>query len=307
MTAPVLKPIGRNAYAWIGTKGDSNAAAVATADGLIAIDAQQTPKLAASFRKEIETAASAPVTQLIDSHVHLDHTAGNSVFSDVPIVAHQRTKEILETVLGSSPDNRWTVRDYDQKLKLFFGLNIDELVPAGSNLETWFKTRIGGPDYEQIDLVGPSETFSNEMAVETLDDTLIAEYRGPAHCDGDLILRLPRQKIAFLGDLLFIGRFPWLGDCDLTGWVSCLNHILSLDLVTIVPGHGDVSTLKDVADFRDLLVALSDPAQKAVNEGWSEEAALATIRLSQYAHLPRYREWLEPNIRSAYRYFKDGR
>src|SRR4051812_37211304 len=107
-----------------------------------------------------------------------------------------------------------------------------------------------------IELVGPSETFDRRISFQCSDGTLRADYWGPAHCDGDLILHFPHQKIVFLGDLLFVGRFPWLGDCDLDGWIGCLDRVLTLDIDTIVPGHGALSTLKEVADFRDLLKAM---------------------------------------------------
>jgi cyclase len=135
---------------------------------------------------------------------------------------------------------------------------------------------------------------------------LRAEYWGPAHCNGDLIVYLPRQKIAFLGDLLFDGRFPWLGDCDLDGWIERLDRVISLDIDTVVPGHGGMSTLKEVAVFRDLLCALRGAASRAVSAGFSEEATVREVALPQYAVLPRYREWLPANLRASYRYLKGG-
>jgi hypothetical protein len=43
---------------------------------------------------------------------------------------------------------------------------------------------------------------------------------------------------------------------------------------------------------------------RAVRSGASEETAVEEVRLPEYAHLPRYEEWLRFNIRSAYRYLK---
>ena len=194
--------------------------------------------------------------------------------------------------------------DPGQKLRLLFGSNVHELVPPGDPLEQWFLKRISGPDYRTIEFVGPSETFSDQMAVHCLEGTLHAEYWGPAHCDGDLILHVPRQKVAFLGDLLFVGRFPWLGDCDLDGWIACLDRVLALDIETVVPGHGGVSTLKEVADFRDLLAALRAGVHGAIAAGLSEDATVHEVGVPQYAAIPRYHEWLPPNLRATYRYLK---
>ena len=54
------------------------------------------------------------------------------------------------------------------------------------------------------------------------------DYWGPAHCDGDIIISLEKSRVVFLGNLLFYGRFPWLGDCDLNGLIDRLACVLNL-------------------------------------------------------------------------------
>jgi cyclase len=304
MSTPPLKKIGDGVYAWIGANGDSNAGAVVTPNGLLAIDAQQTKTLGRSFRSAIEAETGRATTLLIDTHFHLDHTAGNIAFADIPIVAQDKTLHAIEAYLGSAEDNRWLVSDPSQKLRLLFGSNVHELVPPGDPLEQWFLRRISGPDYDTIELVGPSETFGDQIIFQRPEGMLHADYWGPAHCDGDLILHVPRQKVAFLGDLLFVGRFPWLGDCDLGGWIARLDRILALDIDTVVPGHGGLSTLTEVAGFRDMLATLRAAVQGAVSAGLSEDATVYEIEFPQYATMPRYREWLPPNLRAVYRYLK---
>jgi cyclase len=301
-----LTEIASGVYAWIGVNGDSNAGAVQTSDGLLAIDAQQTKELGRSFRAAIEKATGRSTTQLVDTHLHLDHTAGNVAFADIPILAQEITLRSMEAFLGAASDNRWLVSDPGQKLHLFFGSNLQALVPPGDPLERWFLERVSGPGYDTIELIGPSETFGDRMVFQHTEGALYADYWGPAHCDGDLILHIPCQNIAFLGDLLFVGRFPWLGDCDLNGWISHLDRILTLDIDTVVPGHGGIGTLKEVAEFHDLLTSLRTAVQVAVSAGWSEEAAVRDISLPQYEAMPRYREWRPPNIRAVYRHLKKG-
>jgi cyclase len=301
-----LKEIGKSVYAWIGANGDSNAGAVGTSNGLLAIDAQQTKSLGCAFRRAIEDASGTPTIQLVDTHFHLDHTAGNVAFSDVPIIGHDKTLKSMAAYLGPADDNRWRVSDPTARLQLFFGSNLQELVPAGDPLEQWFRARLSGPDYEAIELVGPSQTFDDRMNFQCPSDTLLAEYKGPAHCDGDLILYLTRQKIAFLGDLLFVGRFPWLGDCDLDGWIDRLDYVLSLEIETVVPGHGQLCTLREVAAFRELLQSLRTGVSLALSSRRSEEATVHELSFPQYAAMPRYREWLPANLRAAYRYLKRG-
>jgi glyoxylase-like metal-dependent hydrolase (beta-lactamase superfamily II) len=304
MPTPSLVKIGADVYAWIGVNGDSNAGAVLTADGVLAIDAQQTKELGRSFRTAIEAETRRPTAKLVDTHFHLDHTAGNVAFGDVPIIAQEKTLQSMEAYLGAVRGNRWLVSDPDKKLRMFFGSNVQDLVPPGDPLGEWFIKRMSGPDYEKIELLGPSETFGDQMVFQRPEGALYADYWGPAHCDGDLVLHIPRQKIAFLGDLLFVGRFPWLGDCDLNGWIGCLERVLSLDIDTVVPGHGTLSTLKQVAGFCELLSSLRSAMNNALLSGLSEDAAVHEVELPQYAAMPRYREWLPPNLRATYRYLK---
>jgi hypothetical protein len=77
-----------------------------------------------------------------------------------------------------------------------------------------------------------------------------------------------------------------------------------MDVTTVVPGHGLPASLKEVADFRNLLVAVRDAADKAIKAGWSEDAAARDAVLADYAAMPRYKEWMPFNIRAAYRYLR---
>ncbi len=304
---PQAKEIARGVYAWIGVNGDSNAGVIDTGAGLAAIDAQQSADQGRAFRRSIETIAGAPVTQLINTHFHLDHTAGNVAFADVPIVAQHKTATFMNDYMGTRGQTRWNVQDADQRLRLFFGSNFNELVPSGDPLYAWFLTRVRRPGLETLELLAPNDTFDEARELKWTGGTARLTYVGPAHCDGELIIHLPEQKIAFLGDLLFVGRFPWLGDCDLNGWISCLDRLQQLDLALVVPGHGDVCAPQEMARFRTLLSDLRDAVDAHIRHGGSEDAAVHDIALPQYAGLPRYKEWLPSNLRSIYRYLKGAR
>jgi cyclase len=299
-----LREVAKGVYAWIGANGDSNAGAVVTSEGVVAIDAQQTLTQAKQFRAAIGASIGLPVLSLVNTHFHLDHTAGNEAFADVPILAHERTRRMMEHYLGPGDEGRWIVSEIEPKLRLFFGSNIRDLVPPGSAAEAWFVSRMSGADYEYIALRAPTWTFADSFSFHDSDARLRLDYWGPAHSDGDLVVQLERAKVAFLGDLMFHGRFPWLGDCDLDGWIEQLARILLLDLDIIVPGHGPVVTLAEVAEFRALLQAIRGGAANAISIGASEDAAVLNATLPQYEYMPRYREWMPFNIRAAYRYLR---
>jgi glyoxylase-like metal-dependent hydrolase (beta-lactamase superfamily II) len=184
---------------------------------------------------------------------------------------------------------------------LFFGSNIEELLASDNAGVEWFMRRVSGPGYDTMTVRAPSESFADKFVFDVSDDELHCEYWGPAHCDGDLIIYLPNSGVVFLGDLLFVGRFPWFGDCDLDGWVKRLDQVLQMDVKTVIPGHGQPSTLQEVAAFRALLAATYDAVRETVEAGLSEDAAVAKVFLPQYASMSRYDAWMPFNVRATYR------
>jgi cyclase len=301
---PQLLTVAEGVYAWIGAGGDSNAGAVQTPHGILAIDAQQYPRLARQFRTAIEAKTGMPIRALINTHCHLDHTAGNIVFADVPILAHDKTLAAMHASLGPKAGEHWTISDYATKIKMLFGQNLFELVPDNDPGQAWFRQRISLPDYDTLTIAPPTETFADHFTFRLPNDTMQLNYWGPAHCDGDIIIHLAKSKVVFLGDLLFFGRFPWLGDCDLSGLIDRLARVLTFDVSVVIPGHGMPTDLAQVSRFRDMLVALRGAVDAAIKVGVSEEAAVREVKLPPYADIPRYADWLPHDVRATYRYLR---
>jgi glyoxylase-like metal-dependent hydrolase (beta-lactamase superfamily II) len=206
--------------------------------------------------------------------------------------------------LGKKTGAHWTVSDYATKIKMLFGQNLFDLVPENDPAQAWFRQRIGLADYDTMTIVPPTQTFADHFTFQLPADTMHLDYWGPAHCDGDVVVWLEKARVAFLGDLLFHGRFPWLGDCDLNGLIDRLARVLTLDLAVVIPGHGAPTDLAQVGRFRDMLGALRGAVEAAIKAGHSEDAAVREVKLQPYAALPRYAEWLPHDVRAAYRYLR---
>ena len=183
---------------------------------------------------------------------------------------------------------------------MLFGQNLFELVPENDPAQAWFRQRIGLEDYDTMTIAPPTETFADHSTFYLPRDTVHLDYWGPAHCDGDIVISRVKSKVVFLGDLLFYGRFPWLGDCDLSGLIARLAHVLTLDVSIVIPGHGMPTDLAQVCRFRDMLVALRGAVEGTIKAGVSEEAAVREVTLPQYAGIPRYADWLPHDVRAAF-------
>lgn len=120
----------------------------------------------------------------------------------------------------------------------------------------------------------PNITFSNRLSLYiggvprgTRIDLL---YFGPAHTDGDAVVYFPAEKVAFIGDLIFIGRDPLIHrskNGSSFGLVKVLKGILNLDAEIFVHGHGDLATKKDIQNLMQSVEEKQIRIQALVKEG----------------------------------------
>ena len=108
----------------------------------------------------------------------------------------------------------------------------------------------------------PGETFPGNRRLNIAGARLDLLYFGPAHTSGDLIVLLPSQRIAFIGDLAFTGRDPLIHrqkGGNSFGLVQVLKKILALKADTFISGHSD--PLKK-ADIQALVTSIEEKQAK---------------------------------------------
>jgi cyclase len=92
---------------------------------------------------------------------------------------------------------------------------------------------------------------------------------------------LPREKVVFTGDILFIGGAPiaWAG--PLRNWIAACDLILGMDVDVVVPGHGPVTDKAGVVTVRDELAFVEREATARHEAGMSAwDAAQEIYRLA---------------------------
>ena len=107
------------------------------------------------------------------------------------------------------------------------------------------QTRFFGFDFD----IEPSEPdfFLEEGAPLIVGDLTFEVLHCPGHCPGSVVLFEPKERVAFVGDVLFAGS---IGRTDLPGgdfetlMDSIQNKLWPLgDDVQVFPGHGPVTTI----------------------------------------------------------------
>ncbi len=95
-------------------------------------------------------------------------------------------------------------------------------------------------------------------------------YFGPAHTDGDAVVYFPEERVAFIGDLIFIGRDLLIHrhkNGNSFGLVRVLKAILKLDAEIFVHGHGDLATKKEILEVIQSVEEKQTRIQALVREG----------------------------------------
>ena len=210
-----LEQVADDAWAAVAlpeTGAAANAGFIRVGDFTIVFDTFASTAAGDDLRISAEVVA--PVAYAIDSHWHAEHVNGNRSFDDVPILATDRTRELIEE-------------------------------HAGGQLAPVFPTDVFD---ERVERAG--------AVVETL---------GGGHTESDAFLWF--EDTVFTGDLVVVGRHPWVGHGDVEHWLEILDAFEARRPRVIVPGHGPVGSVEDIPPLRRYLEGLLDGTATAV-EGW---------------------------------------
>jgi glyoxylase-like metal-dependent hydrolase (beta-lactamase superfamily II) len=150
------------------------------------------------------------------------------------------------------------------------GLEILSSVQAKNEMAEAFKA----PNAQALQSYLPTRTFSDKMDLNLAPERIQLLYFGPAHTSGDAVVFLPARRLAFVGDLVFIGRDPLIhrqkGGTS-SGLIKTLNAILNLDADKYVPGHGKIASKNDIEAEMNSLQEKQDKIRSLIKEGKSLE------------------------------------
>jgi len=141
----------------------------------------------------------------------------------------------------------------------------------------------------------PDESVSNRgKTIKLGGTTLELKYVGRNHSDSSLVMRLPKEKIIFVVDLLPIARMPGRGMIDFYPLEAeeSVKKILAMDWERLIPGHPDsggrLGTKKDAEQQLALMQDASAEMKKLAREGKCWDTAEKEFKLPKYATLQGY-------------------
>lgn len=280
-----LEHIAEGVWAAIVVRGAGawgNAGIVGLGDQALVFDTFLTPAAASDLRAAAEELTGCPVSYVVNSHYHMDHIHGNAVFSDAHIIATEKTRERIAT---RGAELIAHVRQYPE-----YPASFDELIASAATAELRDDLILTQGEYRALEAVLPELalrlpdiTFERRLTLHSAKRTVEVLSYGGGHTSSDAFLLLPAERIAFLGDLLGVQMHPSFGQADLEQWDSILEQVEALDIQTVVPGHGPVGTLADVATLRNYLSDMEILVSEAIVHGETAEEVAARALPAAYA------------------------
>jgi len=261
-------------FAAIATDGGwavANAGIVDLGDHTLVFDAFSNHIAAADLNRAAEALTRRKVDYVVVGHAHRDHYKGTQAFEHATIVSTRKSCELIAAL--------WKARTERVKKEGFEFIRKgvkEEFDAWKSSPDTTDADRILWESYEQSLLQGletynlklPNIGFETSMAFHGSQRTAEAIDYGAGHSKSDAILFFPEERVAYLGDLLFIGYQPFIGEGSIEGLLGILDKVEALDPKILVPGHGPPGTVKDMQPMREYLMTL----QKIASETRASEA-----------------------------------
>lgn len=267
-----------------GLMVDANCVFIVGEHDVLVVDA---PEASAELIAALKRITRKPVRTLVNTHWHDDHVIGNATwrtaYPGIEFVAHPSLRTYLPTtgarnragMIEGAPGFAAYLQAQAAK-----GLDLDgkpisdeqraSVASDAALVAHYMRVVPGTPD------VLPDTTVDRALTLQRASREVQVLALGRGHTASDLVVWLPRERIAIVGDLV-VWPVPLVGgeQSHVHEWSAALEALLALEPRAIVPGHGPV--LRDGAYVRQMQ-SLFDAIDTQVRAGFVPGDSLAAVR-----------------------------
>ncbi|MEV5897707.1 MBL fold metallo-hydrolase [Nonomuraea fuscirosea] len=252
---PRVEEVSDGVFAYVQPDGSwwiNNTGFLAGRRGVVVIDACSTERRTRAFRAAIGKVSDRPITTLVNTHHHGDHTFGNWLFPEATIVGHEGVRE--QIIADGTPAYR----------------------------AAW------SPEVEwgRLELAPPFLTFTDRITLHSDDLRCEVRHVGhAAHTTNDSYVWIPERRLLFSGDLVFNGGTPFVLMGSVAGTLQALEQLSELGAETVVPGHGEVCGPEAYEPVAAYLRFVQETARRGRQAGLTPLEAATESDLGEWAGL----------------------
>ena len=220
---------------WMLTGAGGNMGLAAGEDAVFLIDDQYAP-LTERISAAIAKITPKPVSFVLNTHWHGDHTGGNENLGKqgVLVFAHENVRKRMST---------------EQFIEF-----------SGSKVPPSPKGAL------------PVVTFAQSVSFHLNGEEIRAFHVPRAHTDGDVMVHFPASDVIHMGDVYWSGMYPFIDTSSggtIDGTIAACDRALAIatDRTRIIPGHGPLSNRAELQAYRDMLATIASRIKKLLGEG----------------------------------------
>jgi glyoxylase-like metal-dependent hydrolase (beta-lactamase superfamily II) len=248
--------------------GGGNTAVFIMANGVALVDTKITG-WGQPIIERVKELTDKPITTIINTHTHYDHTEGNVEFPPtVEVVTHENTAKLMpemRDVYGIQNSGRNVFRDN-----------------KGRNL--------------------PKRTFRDRLTLGSGNDRIELHYFGRAHTSGDAFVAFPAIRVLHTGDAFPNKGMPIM---DMNNGGSGLEYADTIakaaglaDIDTVITGHNATTVaMADVKMYSEFIREFVDAVRAAKKSGRTIDEFAKTWKVPERFTTAGYAQPAEARIR----------
>jgi cyclase len=302
----MLHQLADGVYAAIATDTGasySNAGLIDLGDQILVFDSFEHPQAAKDLRKaSSQLMGRKPITVVL-SHWHPDHWGGLQVFSDRTILATDATRQAMIPIAKEMMQAKNDVSEMERDLretKERFAMEADPNQRRVLQI-TVARLRYDLKTVPRLRPALPNQTFDGKIAFHGLARSAELIVIGRGHTESDCVLRLPKDRIAFIGDLGFFQSQPFMPYGFPREWLVHLSDMTNWKIKTFVPGHGPLGSKKDILLEAKYIRALESMVKRVIQRGGTLRDALNQTLPPPFDDWQRIGSRFEANVRGSFK------
>jgi glyoxylase-like metal-dependent hydrolase (beta-lactamase superfamily II) len=272
-------PVRAGVYMLAGAGG--NVTVHAGTEGVLLVDTG-TASMGDKVLAAVRTISDGPIRYIVNTDGHREHAGGNAVLAEAGDVVPLRLQRIPE--LGGT------------------AANVGEIAVIGrASIIAFFTVfhRMAAPDSPTLapENAWPDATYEIPQKKLYFNDEPVLIMHQPGPTDGNSIVFFRRTDVVSVGDLLDLTGYPVI-DLDANGsvqaFVKSLNDVIAITVpdkksesgTLVIPGHGPLSDVVEVTQYRDMVYIIRDRVLDMIKRGMSLEQVKEAKPTREYD--PRY-------------------